>query len=80
MSVCFFRPLYISIFLSLEDRRTKSCYCNIALISLRTHNSSLEGATELKFVPKCSSSDALSHGIISGQSLNFHFQAENHGL
>ena len=55
MSVCFFHPLYISIFLSLEDRRTKSCYCNIALISLLTHNSSLEGATELKFVPKCSS-------------------------
>ena len=32
-------------------------------VSLRTHNSSLEGATELKFVRSCSSRDALSNEI-----------------
>ena len=33
-------------------------------ISFRSHNSSLEGATKLKFAPFCSSSGALSDGII----------------
>ena len=31
---------------------------------LLCYNSSLEGATELKFEPKCSSRDALSDGTI----------------
>ena len=31
---------------------------------LNTRNSSLEGATKLKFVPFCSSCDALSGGIL----------------
>ena len=44
------------------------------------HNSSLEGAMKLKFVPLCSSLDALSGGIIFCHSLNFHFLAENRGL
>ena len=48
--------------------------------SLHTHNSSLEGAMELKFVPFCSSCDALLPGIIIWQSQNFQNLAENHGL
>ena len=33
-------------------------------VSLHIHNSSLEGATELKFAPFCSSWGALSDGIV----------------
>ena len=44
------------------------------------HNSSLEGATKLKFAPFCSSRDALSYGILFGQSQNFQILAKNHGL
>ena len=35
-------------------------------ISLRTHNSSLEGVMRLKFTPFCSYSGALSNGILFG--------------
>ena len=38
-----------------------------------THNSSLEGAMELKFAPFCSSSDALSDEIIIWHNRNFIF-------
>ena len=44
----------------------------------RTHNSSLEGAMKLKFVPFCSSGDALSDGRFF--SRNDNFRPENHGL
>ena len=46
----------------------------------RIHNSSLEGAMELKFVLFCSSRDALSDGILFDQSQNFQILAKNHGL
>ena len=49
-------------------------------ISLHTHNSSLEGGMELKFVPFCSSLDALSDDILFCRSQNFQILAENHGL
>ena len=49
-------------------------------ISLRSHNSSLEGARKLKFASFCSSLHALSDGIILGQSQKFPFLAEYHGL
>ena len=42
--------------------------------------SSLEGAMKLKFVPFCSSLDALSGGIIFCESQNVQFLAKNHGL
>ena len=38
-----------------------------------THNSSLEGAMKLKFVPFCSSSDALSYGILFAKVKIFRF-------
>ena len=47
---------------------------------LHTHNSSLEGATELKFVSFCSPLDALSDEIMSCRNSNFQILAENHGL
>ena len=50
------------------------------LLSFRTHNSSLEGAVELKFAPSCPFRDALSIGITFCQSQNFQILAENHGL
>ena len=50
------------------------------LLSFHTHNSSLEGAVELKFAPFCSFRDALSIGITFCQSQNFKILAENHGL
>ena len=49
-------------------------------VSLRANNSSLEGATELKFVLFCSSRDALSDEISFGQSQNVQISAKNHGL
>ena len=63
---------------------THICACSsdvlYPLLSFRTHNSSLEGAIELKFVPICSSRDALCVGITFRQSQNFQILAENHGL
>ena len=35
---------------------------------------------QLKFVPFCSSKDALSDGILFCQSQHFHILAKNHGL
>ena len=49
-------------------------------ISFRTHNSSLEGATELKCGPFCSSFHALAGDMAFGQNRNFQILAENHGL
>ena len=51
-----------------------------ANISLRTHNSSLEGATKLKFAPFCSSRDALSDDMLFCLIPKFQILAENHGL
>ena len=48
--------------------------------SFGPHNSSLEGATKLKFEPFCSSRDALSVGITFWQSQNLKILAKNHGL
>ena len=42
-------------------------------ISFRTHNSSLEGATELKFTLKRSSFHALSDGILFAEVKFFRF-------
>ena len=49
-------------------------------VPFRTHNFSLEGATELKCTPFCSSLNALSDGMLSCQNQTFKFLAENHGL
>ena len=63
---------------------THICTCSsdvlYPFLSFHTHNSSLEGAMELKFAPFCSSQDALSVGITFCQSQNFQILAENHGL
>ena len=48
--------------------------------SLGCSYSSQEGAMKLKFVPVCSSLDALSGGIIFWPYQNVQFLAKNHGL
>ena len=54
---------------------THICTCNgdvlYPLLSFRIHNSSLEGAMELKFAPFCSSGGTLSIGITFYRSQNF---------
>ena len=52
-----------------------TCSCDVLypLLSFCTHNSSLEGAMELKFAPSCSFRGALSIGITFCQSKNFRF-------
>ena len=63
---------------------THICTCSgddlYPLVPFRTHNSSLEGAMELKFAPFCSSRDALSVGITFCKSQIFQILAKNHGL
>ena len=67
-----------------KDISTHKCTCRCDDLyptkSLHTHNSALEGAMKLKFAPICSSSDALSDGILFGRSQNFQILAKNHGL
>ena len=53
------------------------CVC---FLQYGLHNSSLEGATELKFAPFCSSFHSLSNDMLFGQNRNFTFLAKNHGL
>ena len=48
--------------------------------SLWSFYSKMEGAMKLKFVPFCSSRDALSDGILFCQSQNFQILAKHHGL
>ena len=48
--------------------------------SLRSPNSSQEGATKLKLVSFCSSRHALSDSMLFGQTQTLPFLAENHGL
>ena len=55
-----------------------ACTCTLYVHVPGSCNSSLEGATELKFAPFYYSLDALSYCILFGQSQIFQFLAENH--
>ena len=64
----------------MRVRNGKTAMYNI-LRFCHTHtcNFLLKGATELKFVPFCSSFRALSDGMLFARNRNFPFLAENHG-
>ena len=80
-------PNFMQIRSTVMEKWSRKCFTHICtcsgdvlypLLSFRTHNSSLEGAIELKFVPFCSSLDALSDGNLVCRSQHFQILAKNH--